>query len=219
MAQLHNYLAANVLKKPVVIEEFGLTWFKKTPAQQRVLFKVGGTCVYRCYQGGVCCARDVWESVVGVLCAAAACFCISASPREVQSVHQLLSRHITHKPLTTCRSCPLAASPLHLPTNTNRSQWTWLWRLLRQAVRWLVPCFGTQHTTTQWTGTATTYRLTGRCVECFQVFSRELEPPLCNVMFQFASLRRGVNVEILHEGVILIQAAMAEAGWSRSSTP
>lgn len=38
--QLHNYLAQNVLKKPVVIEEFGLTWFKKTPAQQRVLFKV-----------------------------------------------------------------------------------------------------------------------------------------------------------------------------------
>jgi len=29
-----------VLKKPVVIEEFGLTWFKKTPAQQRVLFQV-----------------------------------------------------------------------------------------------------------------------------------------------------------------------------------
>lgn len=29
-----------MLKKPVVIEEFGLTWFKKTPAQQRVLFKV-----------------------------------------------------------------------------------------------------------------------------------------------------------------------------------
>lgn len=38
--QLHTYLAANVLKKPVVIEEFGLTWFKKTPAQQRVLFQV-----------------------------------------------------------------------------------------------------------------------------------------------------------------------------------
>lgn len=41
--QLHNYLAQNVLKKPVVIEEFGLTWFKMTPPQQRVLFKVRHT--------------------------------------------------------------------------------------------------------------------------------------------------------------------------------
>lgn len=40
--QLHTYLAHNVLGKPLVIEEFGLTWFKKTPAQQRVLFQVGG---------------------------------------------------------------------------------------------------------------------------------------------------------------------------------
>jgi hypothetical protein len=39
--QLHNYIAQNVLKKPVVIEEFGLTWFKETLPQQRVLFKVG----------------------------------------------------------------------------------------------------------------------------------------------------------------------------------
>jgi hypothetical protein len=39
--QLHTYLAQNVLGKPLVIEEFGLTWFKKTPAQQRVLFQVG----------------------------------------------------------------------------------------------------------------------------------------------------------------------------------
>jgi hypothetical protein len=38
--QLHTYLAQNVLGKPLVIEEFGLTWFKKTPAQQRVLFQV-----------------------------------------------------------------------------------------------------------------------------------------------------------------------------------
>lgn len=38
--QLHAYLAANVLKKPLVIEEFGLTWFKKTLDQQRVLLQV-----------------------------------------------------------------------------------------------------------------------------------------------------------------------------------
>lgn len=41
LLQLHTYLAQNVLRKPLVIEEFGLTWFKKTPAQQRVLFQVG----------------------------------------------------------------------------------------------------------------------------------------------------------------------------------
>lgn len=40
--QMHEFLAAEVLHKPLVIEEFGLTWWKKTPAQQRVLFKVGG---------------------------------------------------------------------------------------------------------------------------------------------------------------------------------
>eukprot|EP00882_Tetradesmus_deserticola_P022974 GHRQ01024997.1.p2 GENE.GHRQ01024997.1~~GHRQ01024997.1.p2 ORF type:complete len:146 (-),score=27.12 GHRQ01024997.1:527-964(-) len=38
--QLHSFIAANVLKKPLIIEEFGLTWFKKTLDQQRVLFKV-----------------------------------------------------------------------------------------------------------------------------------------------------------------------------------
>jgi hypothetical protein len=47
--QLHNYIAQNVLKKPVVIEEFGLTWFKKTPAQLRVLMKV------RCQVGNKFC--------------------------------------------------------------------------------------------------------------------------------------------------------------------
>lgn len=40
--QLHVFLAGNVLKKPLVVEEFGLTWFKATLPQQRVLFKVGG---------------------------------------------------------------------------------------------------------------------------------------------------------------------------------
>jgi hypothetical protein len=40
--QLHAYLAANVLRKPLVIEEFGLTWFKKTPDQLRVLMQVRG---------------------------------------------------------------------------------------------------------------------------------------------------------------------------------
>jgi hypothetical protein len=38
---MHSFLAATVLKKPLIIEEFGLTWFKKTLDQQRVLFKVG----------------------------------------------------------------------------------------------------------------------------------------------------------------------------------
>jgi hypothetical protein len=39
-SQLHTFLAANVLKKPLIIEEFGLTWFKQTLDRQRVLFKV-----------------------------------------------------------------------------------------------------------------------------------------------------------------------------------
>ncbi|WIA20181.1 hypothetical protein OEZ85_006029 [Tetradesmus obliquus] len=38
--QLHTYLSETVLNKPMIIEEFGLTWFKKTLDQQRVLFKV-----------------------------------------------------------------------------------------------------------------------------------------------------------------------------------
>jgi hypothetical protein len=49
--QLHSFIAANVLKKPLIIEEFGLTWFKKTLDQQRVLFKVrymGGGCLLSC---------------------------------------------------------------------------------------------------------------------------------------------------------------------------
>eukprot|EP00775_Hariotina_reticulata_P006886 gene6886-7102_t len=38
--QLHVYLAANVLHKPLVVEEYGLTWHRMTLDQQRVLFQL-----------------------------------------------------------------------------------------------------------------------------------------------------------------------------------
>lgn len=41
LTQLHVYLAANVLHKPLVVEEYGLTWHRMTLDQQRVLFQVG----------------------------------------------------------------------------------------------------------------------------------------------------------------------------------
>jgi hypothetical protein len=41
LCQLHVYLAANVLRKPLVVEEYGLTWHRMTLDQQRVLFQVG----------------------------------------------------------------------------------------------------------------------------------------------------------------------------------
>lgn len=53
--QLHSFLAANVLKKPLIIEEFGLTWFKKTLDQQRVLFKV--RCAIRQTGAATACCR------------------------------------------------------------------------------------------------------------------------------------------------------------------
>lgn len=42
-AQLHAQLLTNTtlaIAKPLVLEEFGLTWWKMTPEDQRVLFQV-----------------------------------------------------------------------------------------------------------------------------------------------------------------------------------
>ncbi|WIA40472.1 hypothetical protein OEZ86_013828 [Tetradesmus obliquus] len=50
--QLHEFLAKNVLNKPLIIEEFGLTWFKKTLDQQRVLFKVAFDMLVESAQSG-----------------------------------------------------------------------------------------------------------------------------------------------------------------------
>jgi hypothetical protein len=38
--QLHAFLAERILNKPLVVEEFGLTWHRKTLSQQRVLMQV-----------------------------------------------------------------------------------------------------------------------------------------------------------------------------------